>query len=156
MTSLGKQRLDVPRAGMQFQISLPMRFRIRGEKVWHEAWADSMSVSEIVFRGDKVIEIGRILDVRLVLPQPGTGRRGGTIVSKAKVMQSWPGSENPDQAFTVAALAGPRLLRFSPETRSDESESLGLQRSAKDATGKRSSGSRGDRRLTAGLVDALL
>jgi predicted metalloprotease len=120
MTSLEKQKLNVPRAAIQFQVSLPMRFRIRGERAWHDAWADSMSAAEIIFRGDEVMEIGETLDIRLGLPQPGIGRHGGTIVSKAKVTQSWRLSEKPEQAFIAAALSGPRLIRFGLDNGSDE------------------------------------
>jgi hypothetical protein len=105
---------------MQFKISLPMRFRIRGQKVWQDAWVDSMSAAEIIFQGDVVMEIGKALDIRIVLPQPGIGRQGGTIVSKAKVTESRPLSEKPRQACIVARLSTPRLLRFGPDSSSNE------------------------------------
>src|SRR5215469_10814924 len=108
MTSLEKESPSVPQAAMQFQISLPMRFRVRGDRVWRDAWVDSMSPTEIVFRGDEVLEIGKTLDIRLVLPQRGIGRQGGTIVSKARVTQTWRLPEKPRQAFVAASLTGPR------------------------------------------------
>jgi hypothetical protein len=89
-----------------------------------------MSSTEIVFRGDEAMEIGKALDIRLVLPRPGNGRRGATIVSKAKVTRSWLVSETPEQAFTSAVLIGPRLLHFSPESRSREPEPRGWAESA--------------------------
>ena len=115
MTSLEKQKLNVPEAATQFQISLPMRFRIMGERVWREGCVDSMSLTAIVFRGEEEMEIGTAFDIRLVLPRVRSNRRGGTIVSRGKVTRSWPLSETPGQVFVAAALTGPRLLRFSPE-----------------------------------------
>lgn len=101
---------------MQFHISLPMRFRILGERVWHDAWANSMSSTEIVFHGEESMEIGKTLDIRVSLPQQsGSGRRGGTIVSKAKVTRSLPLSQNSQQSLIAAALTGARLLRSNPE-----------------------------------------
>lgn len=105
---------------MQFQISLPLRFRLLGENIWHDAWADSMSATEIVFRGGEVMEIGKTIHIRLVLPLPGIGRHGGTIVSKATVMQSWPLSTHPVQAIIAAALKRPRLFRSGSDNRSDQ------------------------------------
>ena len=119
MASLEKEMPSVPQAAMQFHIGLPMRFRVRSEKLWREAWADRMSATEIVFRVDEVLEIGKTLDIRLVLPQPGIGRQGATIVSKARVTQSWQLPENPELAFVAASLTGPRLLRFAPENAVD-------------------------------------
>ena len=98
----------------QFRISLPMRFRIQGERVWHHAWIDSMSLTEIIFRGDEVIEIGKTLDVRVLLPKFGGGRSRGTIASKAKITRSWSVSKARGQTFSAAVLTGSRLLRFKP------------------------------------------
>lgn len=110
-----KRKRDVHRDALRFQIHLPMRFRILGERIWHDAWADSMSLTSIVFRGDEMMEIGKTLDIRLMLPRPEGRRSGGTIVSRARVIRSSPLSEASGQAIISAALASPRLLRYMPE-----------------------------------------
>lgn len=121
MTSLCRHERSVHAEEVQFRIALPMRFRIVGERAWHDAWTDSMSLTEIVFTGDDEMEIGKTLDVRVVLPQLGGGQYGGAIVSKAKVTRSWSVSQMPGQVFCAAALTGPRLLRLNPENRGSES-----------------------------------
>lgn len=105
----------MPEEGARFQIGLPMRFRIAGERFWRDGWADTMSLTEIVFRGEDGVEIGKTIDIRLVLRRPSSRERGGTIVSKAKVTRSLPLPEMPGYTAMTAELNSPRLLRFNPE-----------------------------------------
>lgn len=99
---------------MQYQFSLPMQFRVSGEKVWHDAWTNSMSLKEIVFRADITLKVGKTVNIQLFLPSSRDGQCRGMIVSKAKVTRSWFVSEMPKHAFTVAALTSSRILRPDP------------------------------------------
>jgi hypothetical protein len=114
MTILGKEKLDANGEAVQFKICLAMQFRILGENIWHDAWVDSMSLTALVFRRDEVIETGKTLDIRVILPELPSGRPGGTNLSKAKVTRSWTLPETPRQAFIATALIRPRLHRLSP------------------------------------------
>jgi len=117
MTSLQDQQ--PPKQGTRgvsrFQINLPMRYRLHGERVWRDGWVDNMSLTEILFSGTGMVDVGKSIDIRLVLLGRGGGR-GGTIVSKAKVTRSWPFLDLPGQAFIAATLINPRIVRFDSDS----------------------------------------
>jgi hypothetical protein len=116
MTTLQEKQLAVQEAGgpIRFQIGLPMRYRVSGESVWHDAKADSMSLTEIGFSGAEMPVVGQSIDVWVPLPHH-KGSLGATIVSKGKVTASQQAVESPERWFMTASLSKPRLLRFSPQ-----------------------------------------
>lgn len=99
---------------MQYQINLPMQFRVPGEKPWHNAWIDSMSLREIIFKTEGALDPGKTLNIHLLLPQPRGGHYQGVIVAKATVTYSKPLSEPPGHVSILAALSSLRLLRLNP------------------------------------------
>lgn len=102
--------------GICFQVSLPMNFRIFGEKVWHEGWTETMSVTEMLFRTSKSAEPGKGMEFRISLPSPQHGSRGGTIVGRAKVLRCFGVTELPGQNLIVASVSRPRLLHFDADS----------------------------------------
>lgn len=111
----------------QFRINLPMQLCI--ERARQSVRTDPMSLAEIAFTVDEVIEIGTTLDVRVFLPQPGCGHCGA-IVSKRKVTRSWSLSQRSKQILFVVALCAQRLLRMdSGNGRSESYRCRGIGRS---------------------------
>ena len=74
-----------------------------------------MSLTDILFRGEDPVEVGKTVDLRLVLPGASKSHGGGAILSRATVTQSWVLDDRPGQAFIAALLINPRLVRFNPE-----------------------------------------
>lgn len=101
---------------IRFQVNLPMRFRIFGEKVWREAWVETMSVTEILFRSSTDVGESKGMDIRITLPSPHSGAHGGTIVAKAKAVRCLPVSDLRGQFLTVASISGARLLHFAEDS----------------------------------------
>ncbi len=104
-----------PREATRFRIDVPLQFRIRGEKKWREGWVDNVSLTDILFSGAEMVEAGKSIEIRLVLPGPRKGHRGGTIVSRAKVKRCWRLIDGVGRAMIAAGLNNPRLLRYDPE-----------------------------------------
>lgn len=103
------------RAAIRFHVSLPMRFRILGERVWREACAETVSISEVLFRTSTELEAGKGVDVRILLPSPQRGSRGGVIVGKGRVMRCFTVSDVPGEMFVTAVLSSLRLLHGGAE-----------------------------------------
>ncbi len=101
----------IPRA-LRFQISTAMRYRIAGDKIWREGWVENISVTGMLFSTAELIEAGKSIDVRLVLPGKRLGGVGGTMVSKGRVVRSWPIRDTFHHALVATALVAPRLLRL--------------------------------------------
>ena len=100
---------------IRFQVNLPMRLRIFGERVWREAWIETMSVTEVLFRSSTDVGESRGMDIRITLPSPQSGAHGGTIVAKAKAVRCLPASDPHGQFLTVASISGARLLHFAED-----------------------------------------
>ena len=97
---------------LRFQISMAIRYRILGEKIWREGRVENISMTGLLFSGTDVIESGTSIDIRLVLPGRRLGSLGGTIVSKGKVTRSLAARDTVRRALVAAALINPRLLRL--------------------------------------------
>ncbi|HEY3625674.1 MAG TPA: hypothetical protein VGL00_05305 [Terracidiphilus sp.] len=93
-----------------------MKYHVVGERGWHDGRLDNMSLTDILFRGQSVVEAGKAIDLRLFLPGSTKSQRGGTILSRATVTQSWVLDDRPGQAFIAAVLINPRLVRLNPES----------------------------------------
>jgi hypothetical protein len=105
---------DVP-----FDVDLPMKFRVLGEKNWRDGRVLILSSKEIEFSGVLGADIGVELDIRLTLPGIRKGRLGGTLVSRARVMHCSPASVGSNEALVSAKLQNVRLLRSDGESTKD-------------------------------------
>ncbi len=103
------------RGGNRFQLSLPLKYHVVGERGWHDGQSDNMSLTDILFRGEDPVEVGRTINLRVFLPRASKSQRGGAILSRATVTQSRVLDDRPGQAFIAAVLINPRLIRFNPE-----------------------------------------
>lgn len=100
-----------PRKAIRFDIDLPVRFRLLGEKVWREGEVYKVSSTEILFGVEGIIEPGKRIDIQLVLPGTRKGYPGGTIVSRATIAECSPSGSGMDRAKISASMENPRLLR---------------------------------------------
>jgi hypothetical protein len=103
------------RGGIRFQLSLPLKYHVVGERGWHDGQLDNMSLIDIIFCGEDPVEAGKTVDLRLYLPRASKSQRGGAILSRATVTQSWSINDRPGKAFIAGVLINPRLVRFNPE-----------------------------------------
>jgi hypothetical protein len=110
-----------PREVIRFQIDLPLKFHISGENIWREGWVDNMSSIDILFSGMEMVAPDKSIEIRLALPGARKGRRGATIVSRAKVTRCWRLVDGVGRAMIAAALESPRLLRCNTKSRGMQS-----------------------------------
>jgi hypothetical protein len=103
------------RGAIRFHVRLPMRFRMVGEQTWHEGWAETMSMGEILFRTNTALEAGKGLDIRVMLTTPQRSTGGGAIVGRAKVVRCFTVSDVPGTSFVTATLSSPHLLHYPAE-----------------------------------------
>jgi hypothetical protein len=114
MTTLEKDlQVNGTQEAIRFQVGLPMRFRIFGEKVWREGWVETMSVTEILFRSSREVAASQGMEIRIALPSPQSGAHGGIIVGKARVLRCFAMPEMQAQNLIVASISSPRLLHVA-------------------------------------------
>lgn len=113
MKAAQRSRISGQRAGKSlcFDIDLPVRFRLLGEKVWQKGGVYKVSSTEILFGVEGTLTPGQRIDIQLVLPASRNGYRGGTIVSRATIAQCFPAGGGIYHAKIAASMENPRLLR---------------------------------------------
>ena len=63
----GAGRLDSTRA-RRFAMEVPLRYRARGEKQWHEARTENISRSGVLFRTEGTLDVATEIEMTFVLP----------------------------------------------------------------------------------------
>ena len=96
-----------PRA-TRFAMNLPVRYRVRGEKVWSYGMSVNVSVSGLLFRADRHVDPKARMQVELVLP----GDEQGTASVTARGAVTRVSAESSGADHLVAAhLESPDLVR---------------------------------------------
>jgi len=93
--SSGGGRLRSSRA-RRFALDVPLRYRARGEKQWHDAQTENISRSGVLFRTQGVLDIATEVEMTFVLPGL---EEAPAIVCRGRVVRTvlpggivrWPG-----------------------------------------------------------------
>jgi len=104
-------RQKVPRA-IRYEISAVTRYRIRGEKEWHEGVMKNMSISGVLISTPFVLPLEAVIEMRFSLPIHLTGGESAAeVLCRGSVVRSWERGVPGDGAMVAARITHSRFLR---------------------------------------------
>jgi hypothetical protein len=100
----------------RYEIGAMMRFRIRGEKEWHEGVMKNISNSGVLFRTTYSLSPDAVIEMTFVLPVQLQGESAAEVFCRGSVVRLSQ-SEVPGEAVPVAArIDHSRFLRQNKES----------------------------------------
>jgi hypothetical protein len=99
----------------RYLISVPLHFRIRGERVWHSGVCRNMSASGVLFESDAPVGPGADFEMHLALGTISGGRMETSIRFHGKIIRS------PREGVWAASIFSRRLGRVQPARERDRS-----------------------------------
>ncbi|MGA3048208.1 MAG: PilZ domain-containing protein [Terracidiphilus sp.] len=100
----------IPRA-QRFPIHAPLRYRVRGERDWHEGAVKDISSTGLLFRGSHWVELNTEVEISVNLPGHPAGKQGAKVLSRGKIVRTLTSSSLPGTATMAAAISRSRLFR---------------------------------------------
>ena len=101
---------QVPRA-QRFPIHAPLRYRVRGERSWREGSVENISVSGLLFKGERLVALQTPIELSFVLPGKPGGDPGARVTGRATVIRSPADPSVPGNTAMAAAITRSRLVR---------------------------------------------
>jgi two-component system cell cycle sensor histidine kinase/response regulator CckA len=83
----GREALPPSRA-QRFQLHLPLKYRLVGEKVWHEGTTRNISRSGMLFEAQELLQPSAVLEINLVLPAEIAGLSPTEVVCRGEVVRT--------------------------------------------------------------------
>ena len=99
---------QVPRA-TRYPLTLPVRFRARGESQWSVGISVNISHTGLLFDAGRAVDARQPLEIEVVLP--GDDQASARVVARATVRRAPAADSDHDQALAVA-LDGWELVRI--------------------------------------------
>jgi hypothetical protein len=99
-------RKRVPRA-QRYEISMTMRYRIRGEKQWREGVVKNISISGVLIYATTFLELETEIELRFSLPVHLRDESAAELLCRGSVVRS-----SKCEGFDKAALAAARIKRW--------------------------------------------
>lgn len=87
----------------RFEIQAPLRYRMRGERTWHEGTTLNISKSGVLFRGDTELARGANIEMTFTLPVKTNGDTGAKVSCHGVIVRS------SDYPFLAAKICGSRM-----------------------------------------------
>ncbi len=101
---------EIPRA-RRYEIGTAIRFRVRGEREWHEGLTENISVSGLLIRSARALDPRTAIEMRFFLPVELDGECAAEVFCRGFVIRSskW---RIPAGTWTIAAkIMHSRFLR---------------------------------------------
>jgi hypothetical protein len=86
----------------RYEIGTAIRYRVRGERAWHDGVTENISISGVLMRSFRPLDPKTAVEMRFVLPVELDGERAAEVFCRGFVIRSST-CRIPAGAFTVAA-----------------------------------------------------
>lgn len=101
---------EIPRA-RRYEIGTAIRFRVRGEREWHEGSTENISVSGLLIRSGRALDPRTAIEMRFFLPVELDGECAAEVFCRGFVIRSSK-CRIPAGSYTIAArIMHSRFLR---------------------------------------------
>lgn len=101
---------EIPRA-RRYEIGTAIRFRVRGEREWHEGLTENISVSGLLIRSGRALDPRTAIEMRFFLPVELDGECAAEVFCRGFVIRSSK-CRIPAGTYTIAArIMHSRFLR---------------------------------------------
>jgi len=89
MADVGRSAGDRARA-TRFNLRIPIRYRVSGEPAWGEGTIENISRSGVLFRGQRLLEEGTLVDMSFVLPVEVVGGTRAEVSCRGHIVRIQP------------------------------------------------------------------
>lgn len=100
-----------PDRATRFDISMPLRYRLNGEKTWRRGKVENVSRTGVLFSARLDIEPGLPVEMILQLPLESAGPGAAKIRCKGNIIRT---ARLPSSGQTLALAAQIRTFKFMP------------------------------------------
>ena len=101
---------EIPRA-RRYEIGTAIRYRVRGEREWHEGLTENISVSGLLIRSGRALDPRTAIEMRFFLPVELDGECAAEVFCRGFVIRSSK-CRIPAGTYTIAArIMHSRFLR---------------------------------------------
>jgi PilZ domain len=101
---------QVPRSE-RFLIQTPARYRVKGEWQWCAGAVSNISISGVLLRTEKFIEIDSVIEARFVLPVEMAGEGAAEVICRGVVVRAVACPDVPGDVLVATRIEFSRLLR---------------------------------------------
>jgi len=99
--ALSATNAEVSRA-RRYEIGTVIRYRVRGERDWHEGMTENISISGVLIRTDRSLDSQTAIEMRFFLPVELDGECAAEVFCRGFVIRSSK-CRVPAGTFTIAA-----------------------------------------------------
>jgi len=79
---MSNERQTRDHSDLGFAIHTAIRYRVHGERNWHDGVTETISGSSVLFRGEAMIEPNTMLELTFNLPVKLAGDTGGKVMCR--------------------------------------------------------------------------
>jgi PAS domain S-box-containing protein len=101
-----REKLSTVSRAKRFNLHIPLKYRLVGERVWSKATTENISRSGLLFRAERIIQPQTQLEINLVLPEEISGLSTAEVICRGEVVRTIP--EPPTMNAALAA----KILRY--------------------------------------------
>jgi two-component system, cell cycle sensor histidine kinase and response regulator CckA len=101
-----REKLSTVSRAKRFNLHIPLKYRLVGERAWGKATTENISRSGVLFRAERVIRPPAQLEINLVLPEEISGLSTAEVICRGEVVRTMPGPS------TLNAAVAAKILRY--------------------------------------------
>lgn len=95
----------------RYEIGTVVRYRVRGEREWHEGVMENISYSGVLIRTGQFLPPNTIIEMRFCLPVELDGERAAEVLCRGTVVRSSPSLTSTGTINLAARITHSRFMR---------------------------------------------
>jgi hypothetical protein len=95
----------------RYEISTPIRYRIKGERQWRAGTTKNISVSGVLLRTEHSVPLNTEIEMKFILPVEMSGEAAAEVACRGIVVRSTDCPSTPGHMFVASKIDRARLLR---------------------------------------------
>jgi hypothetical protein len=95
----------------RYEIATVVRYRVRGEREWHEGVMENISYSGVLIRTSHFFPPDTSIEMRFFLPVELDGERAAEVLCRGSIVRSTPSTKSADAVKIAARITHSRFIR---------------------------------------------
>ena len=99
----------VPRA-RRLKLNLPLRYRAKNLKTWHEGAIENISQSGVLLRGPSALPVNTLVEMVFEMPEEISGQKNSTVLCQGRIIRSKDAQDSDQDAVMAASILNYKFL----------------------------------------------
>ncbi|HEY6446927.1 MAG TPA: PilZ domain-containing protein [Acidobacteriaceae bacterium] len=95
----------------RYEIGTVIRYRVRGQREWHEGVMENISCSGVLIRTGQFLPANTVIEMRFFLPVELDGERAAEVLCRGSVVRSATSATSAGAVNIAARITHSRFLR---------------------------------------------